>query len=109
MLLCAALIVAVLGVANREGGSPAALIEQASAAAPATPVAPPNPFRTVLSSSCTADGCPTSCATDEALVSAICIGPTSAKFSDALTVADGQMTARCGPTSTNIVVSCVRK
>ncbi|KIZ38413.1 hypothetical protein, partial [Rhodopseudomonas palustris] len=112
MLISAFIIVAVLAVATREGGSRAGLIESAAAAAPAeapAPVPPPITFRAVVSSSCAADGCPTTCSSDEALVSAICIGPTSAKFSDRLTVADGQMTAGCGPTSSQIVVSCARK
>ena len=106
VVLCAAAIVAVLAVANHNGGSQAGLIEPAAAA---TPVAPPSTFRTVTSATCSADGCPTACSSDEVLVSAICIGPTSAKFSDTLTMESGQITATCGPTSTNIVVSCIRK
>jgi len=93
-------------VANHNGGSRAVLIEPAIAA---TPVAPPSTLRTVTSASCAADGCPTACSSDEALVSAICIGPTSAKFSDTILFEGGQMTASCGPSSTSIVVSCIRK
>lgn len=106
IFLGAIALVAVLSVAQRTGTLPGILIDQAQAAAPApAPIA----FRTVTSSSCSSNGCPTACEADEALVSAICIGPSSAKFSDNLQFDNGQMTASCGPSTSTIVVSCVRK
>lgn len=107
ILLGSVALVAALAIGERAGPR-AALIEPAVAA---TPVAPPPPpaFRTVTSSSCSANGCPTTCEADEALISAICIGSTGAKFSESLVVENGQITASCGPSSTAIVVSCARK
>jgi hypothetical protein len=106
IFLGAIALVAVLSVAQRAGTMPGMLIDQAQAAAPApAPIA----FRTVTSSSCSSNGCPTTCESDEALISAICIGPSSAKFSENLQLENGQMTASCGPSSSTIVVSCVRK
>jgi hypothetical protein len=108
ILLGSVALVAALAISDRVGGPHGVLIEPAIAA---TPVAPPPPpaFRTVTSSSCSANGCPTTCEADEALISAICIGSTGAKFSDNLVVENGQITASCGPSSTAIVVSCARK
>ncbi|UYO49156.1 hypothetical protein [Rhodopseudomonas palustris] len=107
ILLGAIALVAALSVVNQVGVPHPALIEPAVAA---TPVAPPvSAFRTVTSSTCSSNGCPTSCEADEALISAICIGPSSAKFSDNLSLENGQMTASCGPSSSTIVVSCARK
>jgi len=42
-------------------------------------------------------------------VSAICIGATSAKFSDNLQLSNGIMTARCGSSSTSTIATCARK
>lgn len=107
IFLGAIALVAGLAVVNHNGGSQGIVIDQAIAAPPAAPVI--NAFRTVTSSTCSANGCPTMCEADEALISAICIGPSSAKFSDNLQIDNGQMTASCGPSSTTIVVSCARK
>ncbi|MBB1089903.1 hypothetical protein [Rhodopseudomonas pseudopalustris] len=107
ILLGSVALVAAFAVSDRVGGPRGVLIEPAVAA---TPVAPPvSAFRTVTSSSCSANGCPTTCEADEALISAICIGSSGAKFSDNLLVENGQITASCGPSSTAIVVSCARK
>jgi hypothetical protein len=106
IFLGAIALIAVLAMGQRAGGPHGILIEPAVAA---TAPAPVISFRTVTSSSCSANGCPTSCESDEALISAICIGPSSAKFSDNLQLENGQMTASCGPSSTSIVVSCARK
>ena len=109
ILLGSVALVAALAVSERVG-TRAVLIEPAVAATPVAPAPPPPPaFRTVTSSSCSADGCPTTCETDEALISAICVGTTGAKFSESLLVENGQITASCGPSSTAIVVSCARK
>ena len=75
----------------------------------ATPVAPVSPIRAVTSQSCSSDSCPTRCEADEALVSAICIGVTGAKFSDTIRVDNGVLTATCGSNTSNIVVLCARK
>jgi len=107
IFLGAIALVAGLSVVNTVGVPHATLIESAVAAPPVAP--PVSAFRTVTSSSCSSNGCPTACEADEALISAICIGPSSAKFSDNLTLENGQMTASCGPSSSTIVVSCVRK
>jgi hypothetical protein len=107
IFLGAIALVAAVSVANQVGIPHAGLIEPAVAATPAAP--PVSAFRTVTSTSCSSNGCPTSCEADEALISAICIGPSSAKFSDNLSLENGQMTASCGPSSSTIVVSCARK
>ena len=107
IFLGALALVAALSVVNKVGVPHGVLIEPAVAATPAAP--PVSAFRTMTSSTCTSNGCPTACNEDEALISAICIGPSSAKFSDNLTMVNGQMTAGCGPSSTTIVVSCARK
>ncbi|MBB5049444.1 hypothetical protein HNR60_004222 [Rhodopseudomonas rhenobacensis] len=82
-------------------------------AGPPGPAGPPgvsgSSIRTLTSSTCSADGCPVSCDADETLVSAICIGATSAKFSDNLQLSNGIMTARCGSSSTSTIATCARK
>ncbi|WP_420132773.1 hypothetical protein [Rhodopseudomonas sp.] len=108
ILLCSVALVAALAV-NERSGTRAVLIEPAVAATPVAAPPPPPAFRTVTSSSCSANGCPTTCEADEALISAICVGSTGAKFSESLVVENGQITASCGPSSTSIVVSCARK
>ena len=108
ILLCSVALVAALMV-NERSGTHAVLIEPAVAATPVAAPPPPPAFRTVTSSSCSANGCPTTCEAEEALISAICIGSTGAKFSESLVVENGQITASCGPSSTSIVVSCARK
>ena len=82
----------------------------------AGPPGPPGPagisgssIRTVTSESCAANGCPTKCAEDETLISAICVGPTSAKFSDNLQIENGTLTARCGPSAARTIATCARK
>ncbi|MCD0421370.1 hypothetical protein LOC51_29470 [Rubrivivax sp. JA1024] len=86
---------------------------------PAGPAGPPGPagkdgasassIRTLSSTSCSANGCPTACDAGETLVSALCIGNGSARFSDNIYVENGIMTARCGASSVRIDVSCARK
>jgi hypothetical protein len=85
-------------------------------AGPAGPAGPPgkdgasaSSIRTLTSSSCAADSCPTACEANETLVSALCVGNGTARFSDAIGVTGGVMTARCGPSTTRIVVSCARQ
>jgi hypothetical protein len=65
--------------------------------------------RTVTSTSCSSDGCPSTCAADESLVSAICTGNGTAKFSDNLRFDGGALTAQCSASSESIVLTCVRK
>lgn len=65
--------------------------------------------RTVTSASCSSDGCPSTCAADESLVAAICIGNGTAKFSDTLRFEAGALTAQCSASSESIVLTCVRK
>lgn len=86
---------------------------------PEGPAGPPGPpgkdgassssIRTVTSTSCGSNGCPTACDPGETLVSALCVGTASARFSDTITVERGVLTARCGPTSASIVLSCARQ
>jgi hypothetical protein len=80
---------------------------------PAGPQGPPGPagtsVRTVSSESCASDGCPTSCKADEALVSALCVGASGAKLSDNMQITGGVLTARCGPTSSSLILTCARK
>jgi hypothetical protein len=88
-------------------------------AGPAGPAGPPGPagkdgtsgsgLRTVTSTTCTADGCPSSCGPNETLVSAICVGTTSARFSDSLSVEKGILTAKCGASSSSILLTCASK
>ena len=58
-------LVAGLGFVNQHGGPQGIVIDQAIAAPPAPVV---NAFRTVTSSTCSANGCPPSCEADEALM-----------------------------------------
>jgi hypothetical protein len=95
----------LLVVSNRDN---AGLTTAAQAAPAAAPVAV-SPIRALTSASCASDGCPTTCNAEEALVSAICVGVTGAKFSEAIKVADGVMTATCGSSASSIVVVCARK
>jgi hypothetical protein len=108
ILLSALLAVFLVFVASTRNEAAATAPPEAVAA---TPVAVPEipPIRAVSSPSCSTDGCPTACAPKELLVSAICIGVTGAKFSDAIQVADGVMTASCGSRSNSIVVLCARQ
>jgi hypothetical protein len=106
ILLSAVAGVALLLVAaNRDD---AGLTSAAQAATTPTPVAV-SPIRALTSASCASDGCPTTCTSEEALISAICVGVTGAKFSEAIKVADGVMTATCNSSSDSIVVVCARK
>jgi hypothetical protein len=89
---------------------------ETGAQGPAGPAGPPgkdggsgSSIRTVTSTSCTSNGCPTACDSGEILVSALCVGNASARFSDTISVEGGVLTARCGPTSTSIVLSCARQ
>ncbi|RJF76667.1 hypothetical protein [Rhodopseudomonas palustris] len=86
---------------------------------PAGPAGPPGPpgkdgassssIRTVTSTTCSSNGCPTACDSGETLVSALCVGSSSARFSDSIAVERGVLTARCGPTAASIVLSCARQ
>jgi hypothetical protein len=86
---------------------------------PAGPAGPPGPpgkdgssagaVRTVTSTSCSSDGCPTACTADEALLSAVCVGTGGARFSEKMDFANGILTAQCGASSTSIVLTCIRK
>jgi hypothetical protein len=88
-------------------------------AGPAGPAGPPGPagkdgssgsgLRTVTSMSCSADGCPSTCGPTESLVSAVCIGATSARFSDSLQVENGILTAKCGASFGSILLTCASK
>lgn len=66
-------------------------------------------IRTVTSEGCAANGCPTKCDQDETMISAICVSPTSAKFSDNLQVENGSLTSRCGPSAVRLIATCARK
>jgi hypothetical protein len=82
-------------------------------AGPAGPAGPAgisgSSIRTVTSEGCSSNGCPTSCEADETLISVICVGATSAKFSDNMQVENGALTARCGPSTTRAIGTCARK
>lgn len=106
MILLSAVVAVALLLVGSGRNDAVTVIDTANAATPAAPV---SPIRAITSQSCSSDGCPTSCNADEALVSAICVGVTGAKFSDAIRVADGVLTATCGSNTSNIVVLCARK
>jgi hypothetical protein len=89
-----------------------------SEAAPAAPdvqvaattaVASLGVIRTVTSASCASDGCPVTCEPEEMLATAYCVSGKSARLTDLLQVKAGVLTAKCGPTSSSIVVSCAHK
>ncbi|WP_331170848.1 hypothetical protein [Rhodopseudomonas sp.] len=108
MILLSAAVAVVLFLAAGGRNEAAQGDRLDSALTPASPVAV-SPIRAITSESCAADGCPATCGANEALVSAICVGVTGAKFSEAIRVEDGVMTATCGSSSNNIVVLCARK
>ncbi|ABD08441.1 conserved hypothetical protein [Rhodopseudomonas palustris HaA2] len=96
-------------------GTPGPKGEQ-GAQGPAGPPGPPgkdgasaSSIRTASSATCSSNGCPMTCDSGETLVSALCIGNASARFSDTIVVENGVMTARCGPSSTSIVLTCARQ
>jgi hypothetical protein len=105
--------------------APAAKAPAAKAAAPAAAPAPPAAkqtaapapaattaiaaVRTVTSTSCASNGCPVSCAADEILTSAYCVGGGDARLADQLQVKDGVVTAKCSPSDSSIKVACARK
>ncbi len=66
-------------------------------------------IRTVTATTCPADACPTACDSGETLISALCVSNGNVRFSDNISLANGVMIARCGPTATSIVLSCARK
>ncbi|WP_415914712.1 hypothetical protein [Rhodopseudomonas palustris] len=108
MILLSAAVAVVLFLAAG-GRNEAAQGDRTEAAlTPASPVVV-SPIRAITSESCASDGCPAACDSNEALVSAICVGVTGAKFSEAIRVEDGVMTATCGSSANNIVVLCARK
>jgi hypothetical protein len=108
MILLSAVVgvLLVLVASTRNEAAPTAIPEPAIAAAAAPPI---NPIRALTSPSCSSDGCPLSCSPKESLVSAICVGVTGAKFSDAIRVDDGVMTATCSSSTNSIVVLCALK
>lgn len=107
MILLSAVVAVALLLVGSGRNDAVTVIDTANAATPAA--APVNPIRAITSQSCSSDGCPTSCSADEALISAICVGVTGAKFSDAIRVAGGVLTATCASNTSNIVVLCARK
>jgi hypothetical protein len=80
---------------------------------PPGPPGPPGPagtsVRSVTSATCASNGCPTSCQADEALVSALCVSASGVRFSDSMQLANGVLTAKCGPTSSSLILTCARK
>ncbi|NVN85069.1 MAG: hypothetical protein HXX15_03175 [Rhodopseudomonas sp.] len=96
-------LVASNGALQGDGAGSASLAEAASVA----PLV--NPIRTVTSTSCSINGCPVSCAPDETLITAYCVGGNSARLSDSLQPNNGVLTARCSSTFASIVASCARK
>jgi hypothetical protein len=77
---------------------------------PAGPAGPAgSSVRSVTSETCASNGCPTSCQADEALVSALCVGASGVRVSDNMQLAGGVLTARCGPTSSSLILTCARK
>jgi hypothetical protein len=80
---------------------------------PQGPAGPPGPagasVRSVTATSCGADNCPLSCSADEALVSALCVGATGVRVSDNMQLDKGVLTARCGSTSTSLILTCAKK
>ena len=65
--------------------------------------------RSVTATSCGSDNCPLSCSADEALVSALCVGATGVRVSDNMQFDKGVLTARCGSTSTSLILTCTKK
>jgi hypothetical protein len=81
---------------------------------PAGPPGPPGPagasVRSVTASSCGSDNCPLSCSAEEALVSALCVSATGVRLSDNMQFDKaGVLTARCGSTSTSLILTCAKK
>jgi hypothetical protein len=83
-------------------------------AGPQGPAGPPGPagssVRSATATACSSNGCPLSCSADEALVSALCVGTTGVRLSDSMQIdKDGVLTARCGSTSTSLILTCAKK
>ncbi|HEY0329200.1 MAG TPA: collagen-like protein [Rhodopseudomonas sp.] len=86
-----------------EPGDPGAPGPQGAAGAPATAL------RTLVSSSCAKDGCPLTCDATETLVTALCVNGTGTRLTDTLLVENGQLKAKCGGSSSSIIVTCAPK
>ncbi|MBB5045917.1 hypothetical protein HNR60_000652 [Rhodopseudomonas rhenobacensis] len=106
LLSAAVAVVLFLAAGGRNEAAQGDRTETSLTPAPAVVV---SPIRAITSESCASDGCPATCGSNEALVSAICVGVTGAKFSEAIRVEEGVMTATCGSSANNIVVLCARK
>jgi hypothetical protein len=81
---------------------------------PPGPQGPPGPagasVRSVTATSCASNGCPLTCRADEAFVSALCVGATGVRVSDNMQLdSSGALTARCGSTSTSLILTCAKK
>lgn len=108
LLSAAVAVVLFLAAGGRNEAAQGDRTETSLTPAPA-PAVVVSPIRAITSESCASDGCPATCGSNEALVSAICVGVTGAKFSEAIRVEEGVMTATCGSSANNIVVLCARK
>jgi hypothetical protein len=105
--LGAAVVIAAVALTNRDQAPTDDQVATAPAAVAAAPV-PVSVLRTVTSTSCASNGCPTACDSGETFMSALCVGTGSASFAKNLQVDGGVITASCGPNAGSIVVACAR-
>jgi hypothetical protein len=68
-----------------------------------------NSIRTVTSTSCPKDGCPTSCTDEEWMISAFCVSGKTARLSNAVAPVNGVLTAKCVAGSDRIIMYCGHK
>jgi hypothetical protein len=109
-LACAVIVIILVKDNGYLQSSPAAPEAVAAESAQPTETASSSgATRTLTSSTCAANGCPTSCGADEILASAYCISGGVARLSDQLSVKDGVVTARCSSSTNSITVACARK
>jgi hypothetical protein len=97
-------VVAAVALTNRDQ----APTDEQVATAPARAAVPVSAIRTVTSTSCSTNGCPTACEAGETFMSALCVGAGSASFAKNLQFDNGVMTASCSPNAGSIVVACAR-
>jgi hypothetical protein len=102
--LGAAVVIGAVALTSRDQAPTDQQVTTASEPA-AVPV---SVIRTVTSTSCASNGCPTGCEAGETFMSALCVGAGIANFSKSLQVDNGVMTASCGPNAGSIVVACAR-
>ncbi|ABD88350.1 hypothetical protein RPC_2802 [Rhodopseudomonas palustris BisB18] len=106
-VLIGAIAIVVVALNNRslkgEQGDPGAPGPQGAAGTPATAL------RTLVSSSCAKDGCPLACEASETLITALCVNGSGTRLTDTLLVDHGLLTAKCGASSSRLIVACAPK